>query len=88
MKILGIRIIWNRNYLFLVKFKEEVEDILRRKLPVILDKTLKNKNINLSRGLVMVNSTISGSNFKYRATTAINALSEAVITHNVFSKIN
>ena len=86
MKILGIRIIREETYQNLLRFKEEVEDILRRKLPVVLDRTLKNKNINLSRGLVMVNSSISDSNIKYRSVNAITALHRAIMRGNVLTR--
>ncbi|MHA1302324.1 MAG: hypothetical protein ACTSPI_01295 [Candidatus Heimdallarchaeaceae archaeon] len=87
MKIFGLKIMSNRGYEDLVRFKSEVEEILRRRLPIVLDKTLKNKNIILSRGLVLVNSKIETSYIRYKSNKAIQILSEGLLIHNIFSKI-
>ena len=86
MKILGIRIMWEKNYKNVLRFREEVEEILRRKLPLVSDKTLKNKNITLSRGLVLVNSSIMESRIKYRSVDLIKVLYHGILAHNMFTK--
>jgi len=45
MRIFGIRIMFESNYRNLVKFKNEVEEILRRRCPLLWTKHLTNKNI-------------------------------------------
>lgn len=73
------------NYRHLVKFKDEVETILRKKLPVVMDKTLANKNITLSRGLVLVNSKVQTSNIDYKGKDPVRILGNGFIVNNIFS---
>ena len=85
-KMLGIRIIREKTYRHLLKFKSEVEEILKKRLPVISDKTLEKKNIVLKRGLVLVKSTMSGCNVKYRSVNAVKILTEGILHQNIFTK--
>ena len=85
MRIFGIRIMFESNYRNLVKFKNEVEEILRRRLPVVMDKTLTNKNITLSRGLVLVNSWVKKSSRVYKGKEPIKVFPGAWVMGNFFS---
>ncbi len=91
MKIFGIQILWNRDYQNLLNafrqlttYKQKVEGLLKRGLPLIADRTLKNKRITLSRGLVLVNSTMKDSKIDYKAKTAVEAFDRAIITNCYF----
>jgi len=89
MRIFCTRIIREKTYRDLLSFKKEVEKILRKNLPMVADRTLKNKNITLSRGLVLVNSVLSDSKIEYKADVRRNpiyAFYRAIIKGCVFMK--
>jgi len=86
MRIFCTRIIREKTYRELLKFKSEVEEILKRKLPAVKDAILKNKNITLSRGCVLINSNISDSKIDYKSKEAIKAFYNSIIQGCVFMK--
>ncbi len=86
MKIFGIRIIRETNYQALLNFRDKIEEILKRKLPVVRDATLKNKNITLSRGCVLVNSQIINSKIDHKSKVAIEVFYDSIIKGCVFMK--
>ena len=86
MRIFCTRIIREKKYRELLKFKNEVEEILIRNLPMVRGATLKNKNITLSRGCVLINSQIFDSKIDYKSKTAIEAFYNVIMTSCVFIK--
>ena len=67
-------------------YKNEIEEILRKRLPIVLDKTLINKNITLSRGLVLVNSIIDSSKINYKGKDPIKVFWKGIVNNNIFTK--
>ncbi len=86
MRIFGRRIIKETSYVALLDFRDQVEEILRKKLPLVKDATLKNKNITLSRGCVLVNSQIVNSKIDYKSKEAIQAFYDSTIQGCIFNK--
>lgn len=89
MRIFNTRIIREKTYRELLAFKKEIEEILRKKLPVVADRTLKGKSITLNKGLVLVNSSISDSHIDYKADVRRNpivAFYRVIIHSCVFMK--
>jgi len=86
MKIFGIKIIREKEYRRLLKVESGAKNTLRlaikEKLPVVLDRTLKGKEITLSRGLLLINSTIENSTIDYKGRYPIKA-----IYGNIFNQV-
>ena len=91
MRIFCTRIIREKTYRELLRYKTGFnailkKEILKKKLPVVLDKTLENKKIILSRGLILVNSNIIDSHIDYKSREAIKAEFNNIIQGCVFTK--
>ncbi|TET75168.1 MAG: hypothetical protein E3J56_01080 [Candidatus Aminicenantes bacterium] len=86
MRFFGLRIIKESEYRKLLRYRIEVGEILKKKLPLVLNKTLHGKNITLSRGLVLINSSLTHSRIFYKAKEAIKSFWNSIIQYNYFEK--
>lgn len=84
IRIFGIRIIRESHYRGLLNFREEVVQILKKKLPAVSSRKLKNKNITFNEGLVLINSQLTHSRIKHKSKFPIKCLYHAIISHNYF----
>ena len=91
MRIFCTRIIREKTYRELLKFKKEfkedlIKELRKNKLPIVLDKTLEDKNITLSRGCVLVYSSIVDSKIDYKCKDPMKVFHHNLIQGCAFMK--